>query len=84
MMDVTLIRGRTIYTGTGTVPVELTQGGHVPQDDAHESDSSSSSEDGEADAASRNRKQSKGKKKRKEKRNSGPWKLVVTYKGPAA
>ncbi|KIP11847.1 hypothetical protein PHLGIDRAFT_512083 [Phlebiopsis gigantea 11061_1 CR5-6] len=73
-MDVALVRGRTSWRRKGRPALKASP---------HESgsSSSSSSEDGEADA-SKNHKQSRGKKKRKEMRNSRPWKLVITYKGP--
>ena len=85
MIDVSLVRGQTVHTGHGTIPFDSQpQSSSARPEEIHESSSDSESDDGGA-GNSKIKKRSKGKgKKRKEPKNSGPWKLVLTYRSPTA
>lgn len=81
MIDISLVRGQTIYTGNGTVPTS--RHGYTHQGDT-QSSSESESENEHGEGTSRGQNVSKGKKsKGKKKANSGPWRLVITYKPPS-
>lgn len=77
-MDVSLVCGQAIYTGSGAVPTDMVSQGYTRQGDAQSSASSSTDSEDLRGA------KTKGKKKREEKDDerddSKAWKLVITFR----